>query len=166
VTLVSLGTAAQSQGHHERAALLFEEAFQLERQMGRPAGACHALTELGNVALRQGQYKKAVALLTQSLSKEKELSDKLGMARTFEVLAGVAAEFGEPARVARLLGSADALRDAIGIQRSFVQRADYEMSLGFAGKQLGKASLADRLSQGRTLSIEQAVQDAIEAGEQ
>ena len=55
-----------------------------------------------------------MAFMAESLALRREMGERLGIAECLEELAAVAAGSGEPARAARLLGAAEAIRMAIG----------------------------------------------------
>jgi hypothetical protein len=77
-------------------------------------------------------------------------------------MAGLALATGLPQRAARLLGAADALLDAEGLHRHAMDhRAEYERRIAAARAALGEEAFAGAWSEGRTMTLDQAVCVAI-----
>jgi hypothetical protein len=103
-----------------------------------------------------------MTLLNESLILRKDVGSKPGIAECFERLGMVAAELGRLERAARLLGAAEALREATGTPVQAVDRADRER----AAASVRSGSEAKRLDQawaeGRAMTLEQAIEYALE----
>jgi hypothetical protein len=86
------------------------------------------------------------------------------IAESLEIAARLALAEGWPERAARLLGAADALRDAIGAPLPPVYRAAHEHDMATARTALGDAAFAAAWAAGRALALEQAVAEALAEG--
>ena len=102
-----------------------------------------------------------MSLLNESLVLRKDAESKPGIAECFERLGMVAAEQGRLERAARLLGAAEALREATDTQVRAVDRADHERAA--ASVRSGReAKRLDRVwAEGRAMTLEQAVEYAL-----
>jgi hypothetical protein len=74
-----------------------------------------------------------------------------------EGLAKVAGAEEAAARAARLLGAAEALREAIGAPLPPVERADYDRSVDTVRAGLSEEAFAAAWSEGRLMALEQAL---------
>jgi hypothetical protein len=99
--------------------------------------------------------------LREGLALWRELGDQLGAAECLEGLAAIAAGTGEPARVARLLGAVEALREAMGTPQPPVERLDHEATVAATRAALGAAAFAAAWSEGQALTPEEAVAYAL-----
>jgi hypothetical protein len=109
---------------------------------------------------------RAAALFKESLSLRKEMGARRGIAESLEGLASVrVADGGDSqtaARPARLLGAAEALREAIGAPVPLVERAEYERDVATLRSQLGEEAFAATWAEGRAMRTEQAIAYALE----
>ena len=64
-------------------------------------------------------------------------------------------------RAVQLLGAAEALRDRLGVPLQVADRREWDRSTAAARAKLEEATVAAAWSQGRTLSLEQALTYAI-----
>ncbi len=112
-SLISLGTVARYQGEAERAAALLTESRSLSEGIGFREGIAWSVEQLGLLAAVDGD-PAAISLLRRSLELHSELRDRWRMSSVLEDLAAIALALGQPRPAARLLGAAEAIRDAIG----------------------------------------------------
>jgi hypothetical protein len=94
-------------------------------------------------------------------------ADRLGITRCLEGLAGVAATTrdeteGSAVRVARLLGSAAAARESLGVPTTLVERATVARATETARAALGDDAFAASWAEGRAMTLEQAVAYSLE----
>jgi predicted ATPase/DNA-binding CsgD family transcriptional regulator len=163
--LFSLGYTVLVQGDYERGAALNEEAAALCRKRGYKSGLEWALDNLGWAALLQADHERAKTSYEESLTLCKELGDKWTASESLEGLACVAGARGEPKRAARLFGVAEALREAVGYQHTTEENALREPYLRVARSWLDEASWEEAFAEGRTMSMEAAIEYALSVEE-
>ena len=66
--------------------------------------------------------------------------------------------YGQPQRAARLCGAGQALRDAVGVALTAVERRRFEATMAAAQTRLGEAGFAAALAEGQALGLAQAVE--------
>jgi hypothetical protein len=118
------------------------------------------------VALMQGKLEYATVLYKESLNLAKALGDRLGIAVSFNGLGEVAIQQGQFARAARLFGAADALRQVIGAPLPQTAREDFERDVALLQSRAGEAEFTRAWSEGRAMTLEQAVAYAGESIEE
>jgi hypothetical protein len=91
----------------------------------------------------------------------KQVSNKFWTHVYLEGLAAVVAVQGELPWAARLWGTAEALRDGMGTPIPPAYRADYERSVAGARSQLGEQAFAAAWEEGRAMTVEQVVNEAL-----
>lgn len=162
--LVFLGMVAIDEGHYEQVVALNEEALALSQGLGDVRGIAQQLTILWFERLKQGDHERAAQLLEECMRlTAHEMTHKLGTAYNLLGLAAVAALGGQPLRAARLWGAAEALREVIGLPLSpyDLSNYDYETYLDMARSQLDEAEWEAAWSEGRAMTLEQAVEYAL-----
>ena len=159
--LHNLGSVAQELGQHARAEALHAESLQLHRELGDKRGVALSLNKLGEVASDQGEYSRAAECHEESLLIVRELGDKRSLIDCFESIADLAASSAHAERAICLLGAAAALRDALGVPATPVERERNERSLAAIRGRLGENAVAELLASGRTLSLEGAATEAL-----
>ena len=162
-TLVSyfLGLLAYYEGNIERATMSLEKTTMIARDSQYLPDLARSLTTLGRVMYAQGNLSRALTLLHESLDLYHRLDQKLGIAISLEGLAGLAAEK-DATYSAKLFGIAEAIREAIGAPLPPVDRPYYENDVARACAQLGKAILVCAWAEGKAMSLEGAIDLALD----
>src|SRR5262249_1814585 len=98
----------------------------------------------------------------ESLTLRRELGDKHGIAESLEAFARLAAGQGQMARAARLFSAEAAWRESIGASLSSQARSqDYDDALALGRAALDEETFAAAWAEGRILTMEQAVAEAL-----
>jgi hypothetical protein len=156
-SLTMLANVARLEGDLPSARSLFEESAAIHRYFGRLGDAAWCQLGAGNVALAQGDQAAARSLYTEILNTFRAGADWEGSAFVLERFATLAAATGQWERVARLLGSAEALREAFEFPLPPVDRTDYYDRLVQETRiALGEQRYAAAWAEGRAMSLEEA----------
>lgn len=164
MALNNLAEVARLQGDFEGAEQMYETGLRLLGELGDRYFTPIILDGLGTLAQYQDDYERALKIHTQCLTLGREMGDKRIIALALEKLAGVAAGQGKAERAARLLGAAEALREAIYVPVEAIDREDYERFVAMTCAKLDEDVLADNWAKGRALGLEQAITLALAGG--
>ncbi len=159
---MSLGALARREGRAGTAQARFEQAAALFDEVGDQHFATVARSELAHTLRRQGRDDEALALYRQTLHVWQQMGHRSAVAHQLECLATLALRRGEAARAARLLGSAEVLREAAGTQRQPEEQGEYETTLEELRGRLDESALNAAWAEGRTRSVDRAVADVPE----
>jgi predicted ATPase/DNA-binding SARP family transcriptional activator len=151
-TVADLGHTVQRQGDIDRARKLYAEALHRYRELGDPSGAAFVLTHLGRLERERGDVVRAEALLQESLQVSWQIGEKPLLTEAVEGLAEVACDRGDAARCARLLGTAEALRETTGIPLPSVHEPAIARCEMTARAALGETGFAAARGEGRALA--------------
>jgi non-specific serine/threonine protein kinase len=157
LSLLNLGRTAAHQGEVERAVSLFEESAEIFDAIGDTRRLAATLMRRARAATDQADLDRAVALYRAGLELAKRAGTRYSIAYGLLGLASVAVARGHPVCAARLLGAADALRDAIGAHLLATERAKHDGVLGAARADLGEAAYAAAWAEGQAMLPEQAI---------
>ena len=160
-TINNLAVLLASQGEYERAAELFEENLSLNRRLGEKRGIAMALNNLGEMAQSQGDYGRAAELLSESLLLNVDAGNARLIAYGLECFVSLLAAEGCDEPALRLASAAEALRDRIGSPLSPAEREDLDRSIAAARAALTPEHAARAWEDGRAMSIEEAVDEAL-----
>jgi predicted ATPase/class 3 adenylate cyclase len=161
-SLQNLGRLAQAQGDWGTARTLLEESLAIERELGGRRGIATSLSSLGNAAGEQGDHRSARAAYRESVRIWRELGEKGRIIPCLEGLGVLANAQGQPERAVRLLGAAESLRETLGVPSPPWERSAGERRVATARAGLDEAAFAAAWEHGRALSLEQALEEALE----
>ena len=155
LALGHLGVVARRQGDYTTARTLLEERLAVGRALESKHLIVFALVELGTVALYTHEHRHAAALFAEALALAQALDIQSYIADCLEGLAVAAGAKRQPERATRLFAAADVLCEAIAY------RADYDRDMESVRAQLDEATFAKAWAEGRTMPLEQAIQEAL-----
>jgi predicted ATPase len=162
IALANLGVLAQHHGDFAGARPLHEESLAILRRVGDRRSIAVEIGNLGEVALGQGRLAEAQALYVDSLHLLQELGDKMYTPYFLAGLAATAGAAGDAERSGRLFGAAEALRETVGAPLPPSEKEVYDRMLATARAHLDEGAFEGAWSAGRTLPLEQALQDALD----
>jgi predicted ATPase/transcriptional regulator with XRE-family HTH domain len=163
IALSNLADAARGQGDYARAVALYEQSLTLHESIGDRMGRRQDLVELAGALQALGQHDRALALYRESLSEYQAGGNPRSAAYALEGIALIHAVQGQPEPAARLVGAAAALRAAIGAPLMEPDRRRYDPALAAVRTVLGEEAFAAAWAAGQTLSLEQAITEALQA---
>jgi len=160
--LLVLGIGAWRQADYGRAAALLEESIALSRDLGDQLLLAWALHDRGIVAFVEGNYARAGALHREALALRRERGEKWTIPDCLEGLADVAAAEGRPDRAARLFAAGESLRRLSGAPRLPADQPKHAGKVAALRTRLGEPSFATAWAQGERMTVEQAIEYALE----
>lgn len=164
--LNGLGYAAQMDGDYARAESLLERAEASLREVGASWNLGMNYCMRSAIAAWREDYRRVDRLARASLALLAPLRDTWVVAYPLVQLAGVALACGRAERAARLLGAADAIRDAVGVAIFFpADRALRERYLRDTRRHLDQKIFAEMWDAGRAMAIDQVLAQVLVEGE-
>lgn len=156
MALANLGWLAQKQGRRPLARSRYEKGLAMYRALGDDLGAATMLLNLGLVVNDAGEGDDVHGLFAEALLAFVRSGERRGVAECLEALALVGRRE-DPARAAVLLGTADALRDAIGAPLAAGDQVAHDDLLGALWSDLGEGPFNVAWHRGRLLELEEVV---------
>src|ERR1017187_1290973 len=145
-------------GHGERASALLTDSLSLSEGIGFQEGIAWSVEQLGLLAAVDGD-PAAVSLLRRSLEVHRELRDRWRMSSVLEDLSALALAQGHPLQAARLLGAAEAMRDAIGTVIAPSERLQHNQTTAAVRTALGDEAFDAALRRGLLATSEELAAD-------
>jgi predicted ATPase len=159
----NLGMTAAVTGEYERAETFLQEALEVHRKIGAEDMIAPSINLFGFLALSRNDLDRAEELCVVALRELRERAQIPGIAFALDILAGVAASRGEIQRAARLWGAAAGSREATGIPWLPEERAMIEPHIDAARTRLDELSWQEEWEKGRSMTLDEAVNYALEA---
>jgi tetratricopeptide (TPR) repeat protein len=141
-----------------------ERSIDVCRAFGDDSELAETIAILAVVAALTGETQEAHGLLDESLALLRKLDNTPGL--ILRVLPGFAiliAVEGDATRALKLIGAAEALREALGASGGRVALALRDRVVELAAKALDAADVEAALAEGRSLTLDEALASAVEA---
>jgi len=161
-SLSNLAILYMDLGETQRAGELFEETMKLDLERGDEWGVAVTSLNLGVAKLELQEVQPADEMVKSSVQSFVKLGDLDGVAEGFEGLAGIAVAQGKFVKAARLAGSADSLRSALGIPLGEVDRVRLDRWLSEPRKRLGNEGFDAAWAEGTGMTTDQAIDYALQ----
>jgi predicted ATPase/class 3 adenylate cyclase/DNA-binding CsgD family transcriptional regulator len=155
--LIAAAGAALIDGDLDAARSAADEAATAGAQLGNPWLAAGADAVLGRAARADGDLDQAEDLAHRALRSQAEHGYLLDVVDTLEMLAGVAALRESFSESARLFGATEAIRRDIGYECHPATRPSRDADIALARLGLGDDAFDHSVSEGRSLSVQDAV---------
>jgi len=163
IVLQSLGDQYLQEQDYNAARDYYEQSMALQEQLGDRHSQAVARLGLAVAVGRQGDTARSRALFEEGFRALVDMGNRLMIGMGLEDLARELLLERSAAQAARLLGAANALREAIHSPVPPSRAADLERTIGAARDTLGKDAFALEWDRGRRLSAEQAVDEVFGA---
>ncbi len=161
-SLLCLAVIALAENHPERARTHLAEALVLFQEVGSPVALANTVGVLSLVALQQGRSDEAEAYGRESLTLLKRSTAQCEVTAQLEQMARVRHALGDRVRAARLLGASELLRTRIGHRRIAFYQLLFEDQISALRTELEAGAFAAAWSYGADMTLEQAVEYALE----
>ena len=165
-SLTYLGLVCLSEGDFDQAQVLCEDSLALFRDLESEGDIAQTRKDLARVVLARGEIARAAELYQECLVTFTKRSYLPDIVECLEGLAAVRIACHDFEEAARFLGTAQAQREQLGMPLAPVLHAAYQHDVTLLHCTLGDELFNETWSQGRELTIDQAVQAALPASGQ
>jgi predicted ATPase/DNA-binding CsgD family transcriptional regulator/Tfp pilus assembly protein PilF len=162
-----LGEMLRVDGDYDTARSYYEESLAIRRELNDERGVAVSLINLGYVAYHKGAYREAKKFFEESLTMFQGIESTRGTIDCLDGLAGVLGAEHKPEHAARLFGAAEQLRETarIGLTVAFSDQMEYDRYKAFVRSQLTEDAFAAAWTDGRKMTLEQAIEFALQPSE-
>jgi len=161
--VLNLGLVAFYRGNHEQAHALLTESLSAERAAGDARAVANALRALAMVHCYRGDFVLAQACVRESLSWQRDERDRVQLPILLEASAIVAVAMGDHIRGLKVAAGAAALREEIDTPIRPTWTRELNGWLDRARAAVGQNASSKAWAEGRTLSVQDAVTEALAA---
>jgi tetratricopeptide (TPR) repeat protein len=160
--LVSLGNVHRLQHDYIQAKQYYEKSLDISRTYGMKEDWGMSLYLLGLLALHQNNYPAARQYFVDYIKADRESLNKVNAYSFVLSQAAISAGINQPERAARLTGAAQGISERFDYQISPFNKAELDRHIQIAREQLGEKHFEAIAAEGRAMSMEQAIEYALE----
>jgi tetratricopeptide (TPR) repeat protein len=161
VAMAYLGDIPYAQGNLKEARRLYEEAIFALRELQNPSMLTPSLRRLGYVEVREGNFSQAVQLFCESLESNRQLSHQHGTVACLAGFAAIHLAKKNFEQAAILYGCVENLIRTSGQPFMFTDTVEYERCIAHLKERVDEKILAVAWSKGSMMTLEQAVEYAL-----
>ena len=163
IALGNLGDLYRYQRNYGQAEHYYEKSLLMCRDYDLKNEGGYNLYSLGMLALHQNNYSLAKQRFIDVFDLERKIyEDKLKVCDLLTGLAAVAAGTNQPELAAKLYGAAQAILETTDYRFSLFDQAEFDRHLQIAREQLGGERFEALATEGRAMTMEQAIAYALE----
>ena len=160
-----VGEIARFRGEDTRARRAYEASLRICLETGEARRVAILYFNLAFLAQHEGDYAGALDATRQALRIARDMQNRGEVAWCLPIIAGSLAALGQPERAARLLGVSELFLERIGAFNMPADRQEFDRIRAQVTDVLGDAAFQSALADGRKMTLEQAVAEALEEPE-
>ena len=159
---LGMGMEESAQGNFEAAKQLFDNGLNIFRRLRNRNFQTVLASELGHIARRTGDINQAKKIYKETLKTWQDLGNRAAISHQLECFGFLAIAEEEPERAIKLFGASEALREKIQAMMTEYELAEYEQALTQVGSMLMEADFKSLWAEGRSMTMEQAIEFALD----
>ncbi|HVN54262.1 MAG TPA: adenylate/guanylate cyclase domain-containing protein [Anaerolineaceae bacterium] len=158
---LGLGIGSRLQGLLDLAQQYFKEGLLVFISLGHKGMIAVMTSEIAHTQRAQGNFVEAKKTYQETIKVFQDQGNLPAVAHQLECFAMIAIVEEEPLRAAKLFGAADVLRERTGHQRTDEEEAEHAQFISRLRSMLNEEDVNKLWSEGRAMTIEQAIQMAL-----
>jgi tetratricopeptide (TPR) repeat protein len=159
---MGFGMIAIQLGDYDQARTRFEQGLDLFQKIGDKYRVNMVRSELAHIERRQNHYRQALPIYNETILAWRELGSRAAVAHQLECFAFTYEALRHDEHAVHLLGAAEALREKITIPMTPLERKEYDRVVASLRTRLNKSLFSQAWSEGREMTMDQAVAYALE----
>jgi predicted ATPase/DNA-binding CsgD family transcriptional regulator len=157
-----IGEIARFSGDDDYARHAYEQCLAVSQQTGETRRIIFMYNNLTFIALHDGEAERARDLGRQGLQLARAMNNRLQMATDLALLAGSIGALGDARQAARLLGESERTLERLGAFHQLNDKPEIDAIITAVRAQLDETTFLATWAQGRELTLEQAVAEALD----
>ncbi len=158
---LGLGIGSRLQGRFDLAQRYFKEGLKIFKRLGHKGMTAVMASEIAHTQRALGDYLEAKKTYQETIKVFQDLGNLPAVAHQLECFAMIAVAEEEPQRATKLFGAAEVIREATGHKRTDEEEAEHVQFMSQLHSMLPEAEFNALWAEGRSMTIEQAIQLAV-----
>jgi hypothetical protein len=160
--ILGMGMDERMRGNYDTARNIFEEGLELFKRLRSKTFVMVMRSELGHLERHMGNLVQARLIYQDTLKGWQDLGNRSAVAHELECFGFLAIHDEEPHRAIKLFGAAEALRERIQAPMTDYERVEYDQKVAQLRSLLAPVEFRALWAAGRAMSMEQAIEFALE----
>jgi predicted ATPase len=156
-----IGELARISGDDKRAKRAYEECLAVCQQTGEALRTSYNYVNLAYIAQHEEAHVHALNLVRQAFQLSRDRGDTRDIASFMVTFAGSIAAIGQEQRAAQLLGASEAALERIGAFHQPTDKPEIDRIIAEVRAQLDDTTFQAAWDEGRKMTLEQAVDEAL-----
>lgn len=156
-----MGEIARFNGDDDRAKRAYEECLAVSQQTGERRRIVFMFENLAFIAMHEGDLERTEALGRQGLRFARDMENRLEMAKALQIVSGAMGLSGQPRQAFRLFGASEQALERMGAFHQLNDKREVDALFSAVRARLDEATFQAALAEGRLLTLEQAVAQAL-----
>ena len=161
ISVYGFGNLLRLQGRFQKAREKYKITMETMQAMGSTRNVVMIKSDLAHILRQEGNYPEAISSYRETIKEWQRMGHRAAVAHQMECLAFIAKSLEQVEKATKLLGAAEALRQKIGIDMAPYEREEYEREVADLKANMDGKEFASLWAEGRSLSMEQAIQFAL-----
>jgi len=162
MTVFGFALFTAMRGNYAEARSQFEACIPLFTELRDRHRLGMVRSELAHLERREGNFVQAKSLYRETIQEWQKIGHRAAIAHELECFAFIAKAQEEEQRAARLFGAAEILRENINIQMTPTERPEYDREVNDLHANMDKSIFENAWAEGRALTMEIAIEFALE----
>jgi len=158
---LGMGMGVRFQGRFNRAQQYFEEGHRIFKHIGHKGLIALVTSEIAHTQRAMGTYAEAKQTYRETIKVFQDYGNRPAVAHQLECFAMIAIVEEEPQRAAKLFGAAEAIREVTGHRQTDEEEAEEAQFMSRLRAMLPEAEFNTLWAEGRSMTMEQAIQLAL-----
>ncbi|HET9910095.1 MAG TPA: hypothetical protein VFQ23_25840, partial [Anaerolineales bacterium] len=158
---MGMGMSARFQGRFERAQQYFEEGLRIFKHIGHKGLMALMTSEIAHTQRAMGNFSDSKQTYRETIKIFQDYGNRPAVAHQLECFAMIAVAEEEPQHAAKLFGAAEAIREVTGHKRTDEEEAEEGQFMSRLRAMLSEAEFNTFWAEGKSLTMEQAIQLAL-----
>lgn len=161
---MGMGMGERERGNYDRAKEILERGLEIFARIGNSNFKLVVQSELGHLERQTGDLSRARSIYRETIKGWQDLGNRSAVANQLECFGFLDIAEEHPRRAAKLLGAAAALRERLKSTMTDFEQLEYDRSIAALRSRLADTEFNAHWAQGRTLTMEQAIELAFDSG--
>jgi len=158
---LGMGMGVRFQGRFDRAQQYLEEGLRIFKHIGHKGMIAASSSEIAHTQRAMGNYTEAKKTYRETIKVFQDYGNRPAVAHQLECFAMIAVAEEEPQRAAKLFAAAEAIREVTGHKRTDEEEAEETQFMSRLRAMLPEPEFNTLWAEGKSMTMEQAIQFAL-----
>jgi len=161
ISMYGFGNLHMAQRDFEKSREKYKIAMQTMQELGSSRNVSMIKSDLAHILRYEGKYSEAISAYRETIKEWQRMGHRAAIAHQLECMAFIYKAAEQIEKALRLFGTAEALRQEIGIDMTPQERQEYEKEITDLKANMDEKEFSSIWAEGRSMKMEQAIELAL-----